>query len=93
MSRRRDKARIAELEARDLVRLDRITELEGKLKSTTAPRAGVTAREAELAGRVIDLERLLKTTQAQLDNATKSGDDGWSWAPRPAPRPDGEVSS
>jgi hypothetical protein len=35
----------------------------------------------------------LKTTQAQLDNATKSGDDGWSWAPRPAPRPDGEVSS
>jgi hypothetical protein len=60
MSRRRDRARIAELEARDLIRLDRITELEAELRSATAPRTGVTPREAEMADRIIRLERLLR---------------------------------
>jgi hypothetical protein len=59
-TRRQLSARVAELEARDLVRLDRIAELETALRTASAPRVGVTPREVELADRVVRLERRLK---------------------------------
>jgi chromosome segregation ATPase len=59
-TRRQLRARVAELAARDLVRLDRIAELEKALRTASAPRVGVTPREVELADRVVRLERELK---------------------------------
>lgn len=63
---------------------DRILNLERDAKEQ--PAGDVDAENAHL-------RRQLAATQKQLDDATKDGDDGWNWAPRPAPRPDGEVSS
>lgn len=70
-TRRRLRARITELEDRDERRLDRITELE---KRVAAAGVGtVTPREVEMADRIISLERALKRTQQQLDDALGNG--------------------
>jgi chromosome segregation ATPase len=98
------RARTAEARARDLERrltaagesrvlssdrkqhqADRILRLERELKQARADAIDVPA---EVAG----LRRQLATALKQLDDATKGGDGGWNWAPRPAPRPDGEVT-
>jgi ABC-type phosphate transport system auxiliary subunit len=72
-TRRQLRARVAELAARDLVRLDRIAELEKALRTASAPRVGVTPREVELADRVVRLERQLKdTAPADVDAEVSS---------------------
>ncbi len=67
---RRDKRRIADLEAREITHLSRIARLEKQLEAATGVPAAISVRrEADMAGRVISLERALKRTQQQLDDA------------------------
>jgi hypothetical protein len=69
----RERRRIADLEARDEVRLARIAELEELLAAPDDEYS--LRRRAEIAGRVIDLERRLREKGDALQLALRRLDD------------------
>ncbi|MEU6342164.1 hypothetical protein ABZ883_14625 [Streptomyces sp. NPDC046977] len=80
---RREKSRIAELQARDLVRLDRISDLEKALASAQRDPYLAKRREADMAERIVRLEKQVRAKDAaitllgeQLDNAIGTNNEG-----------------
>lgn len=74
-TRRQLRARVAELEVRDTYRLTRIANLEAALATASGGREGSVRRMADMAGRVISLERELAAKDEALQKALRQLDD------------------